>query len=122
MLNKLVKEQLTKCTLIDTSCLNDSSPSALIKKINRIKIDIGNIYVIELSENLLKPPADSILVINWNGGSIPKSKYYKAEVTKKLNNMIRITGIEYNPETNQDNNIIWEGWLPLDNITIMSKL
>lgn len=122
MLSKIVKEQLAKCTLIDTSCLNDSSPSALIKKINRIKIDIGNIYVIELSENLLKPPPDSILVINWNGGSIPRSKYYKAEVTKKLNNMIRITGIEYNPETNQDNNIIWEGWLPLDNITIMSKL
>ena len=87
-----------------------------------IENEANNCYIIKLSDNLLTPPANSPLVINWNNGSIPNEKYYKVDVSKIMNNMVKITGMGYNIGEKSTFNSYWVGWLPIDELEIMEKL
>lgn len=121
MLNPLVKEELKKCTVVDTSKINDSTLTYQLNQIKAIKLEEDCAYIIELDDMLLNDN-NSVLAVNWNNGSVPNSKYYKIDVSRKVGNMIKIVGIGFNPETNTDLDIEWTGWLPINNIRVIQKL
>jgi hypothetical protein len=121
-MNKIVKEQLKKVSTAKLPAFDDSTTSMLINKHQEIKIVENSYYLIEIKAGVLNPTANSILSSNWNEGSIPKHHHYKCEVIRVLGQMIKITGLAYDINTNTDLNEMWSGWIPLDGIDIIKKL
>lgn len=121
-MNKIVKEQLQKVVTAKIPPFDDNTTFISIKKYEEVKIVEGEYYLIEISAGVLNPTANSLLASNWNQGSIPKHTHYKCEVIRVLGQMIKITGLAYNINTNTDLNEMWSGWVPLDGIEIIQKL
>ena len=82
----------------------------------------NNCYLIELDDSLIDPNADSIVRVNWNNGDVPKYKYYKVDVNKKMAQMIRVNGIAYDNTLKCDICEMWSGWLPVNQIKILEKI
>ena len=93
-----------------------------IKKKVGIKLEENSCYLIRLSNFMLNPPANDLISINWNGGIIPKFEYYKADIIKIVNNMVRIVGIGYDINSDNDLSSMWEGWIPTNEFEIVKKL
>lgn len=121
-MNKIVKEQLKKCDTARLPPFDDNTTHLLIKKYVPVSVVENNYYLIAISNSILHPTENSLLVSNWNNGSVPKHTHYKCEVIKKLGQMIKINGLAYDMSTNLDINEMWTGWLPLDGIEIIKKL
>jgi hypothetical protein len=62
------------------------------------------------------------VINNWNNGSFPTVRYLKVDIAKKMNNMIKVVGVGYDPITEQDLDKYWSGWLSIDNINIIARL
>ena len=91
-----------------------------IKKENKIRLEVDNCYLIELSDSLFTP--NTILSSNWNKGNVPKCKYYQVDVQQLLANMVKVAGVGYDSKdciTIKDN---WYGWFPVDEVTVIKKL
>lgn len=124
-MNHFIEEQLNKCQVAAIPQHDAATLRLVIPKTIQIPtggLKEGECYILRLDPVLTNPPPSSTLAVNWNGGSVPKSSYYKCEVTKVMGKMIKINGIEYYPETNQDSNTNWEGWLPIANVKVIQKL
>lgn len=91
-----------------------------IHKQEKIRLVENNCYIIKLGSSIYNK--DSVLASNWNNGRVPSGIYYQVEINKIMGNMIRITGIGYSdPQcTNFVDN--WFGWLPINDIEVLSKL
>lgn len=121
--NSVIKEQLNKVREADLSNFDESTNTYFIPKKINIPIKENNFYLIELNDCLLtNSPSLEGLINNWNQGNIPNSKYYNAEVIIKINNMIKINGLEFNPELNRIGTKVWNGWLPIEEIKIIKQL
>ena len=67
--------------------------------------------------------ADSVLAVNWNNGSCPKTQYLKVFVSKALGgNMIFVDSIGFDFDNKQDLNMMWSGWLDSSQLTQISAL
>lgn len=123
-MNKIIKDQLSKVQIADLSNFNKETNTYYIPKYNAIKPIIGNYYIIKLDSQLLSEKSEiaKILASNWNNNYYPNSIYYKAEIINIMGKYIKINGLGFDYETNQDLNNIWSGWLSLDNIEIIKKL
>jgi len=121
-MNKIIKDQLNNVRNVKLN-FSDDTKTIVIKKVNELStnsLDIGHVYLIELSDFILNPSSSSTLAANWNKGIIPKHKIYKMEVLDKINNMIKFNGIaiEDGKELFSES---WFGWLPEDKIKVLSK-
>lgn len=121
-MNKLIKEQLQSLKVAPIPNFDDNTTEIIFKRYTPIQIYEGGYYLIELENSLLDPNANGVLVTNWNNGSIPKNKYYKAEVVKILGQMIKINGMAFDNTTHQDINESWCGWVLLSKIKLIEKL
>lgn len=92
----------------------------LIKKETKIRVVENKCYLIKLNDSIFN--ANSIINVNWNGGRIPKCRYYQVDVNTIMSNMFKVTGIGYNEQeciAMLDN---WWGWLPLDEIEVIKEI
>lgn len=101
---------------------NQQDTEIFIPKKSGIKLNVDKAYILMLSDTMLHPENNSTLVSNWNCGSIPTERYYKAEVNKVVNDMIKITGIGYDYDNHVDRNSTWVGWVPLSEMEIMEEI
>lgn len=121
-MNKIVKEQLNKVVTAKIPSFDDNTTHISIKKYEEVKISENAYYLIEIGAGILNPSSNSLLSSNWNEGRIPKHSHYKCEVIKVLGQMIKITGLAYDINTNKDLDEMWSGWIPVDGITIIQRL
>ena len=91
-------------------------------KRQEIKLVEDNYYLIRLKEEVLHPNPNSAYVVNWNQGSIPSNEYYQVDVVKILNDMIKVTGVAWDPQTQSDSGSMWTGWIPVTGIEILRRL
>lgn len=114
-MNNRIKEQLNKVMSTKIDFDDDTTKIVIPKttKFNNNLLKRDTIYLIEISDSVLYPDINSTLASNWNGGKIPKYKYYKAEVVDTMNNMVKFNGIAYDDGRDLYSES-WFGWLPSD--------
>lgn len=120
-MDSFILQQLNKVKLAKLPSFDINTTELFIPKLTTISIHENNYYLIELDDNLLKDH-DSALTVNWNNGSVPKYKFYKVDVSKIMGQMIKVNGLAFDPNQNQDINELWSGWLPLNSIKIIEKI
>lgn len=121
-MNKIIEEQLKKCSVADLSDYDISTHTYHIHKINNIKLEVNSYYIIRLKDYILDRNASSILSNNWNKGSVPMNKCMKVDVSKIMGKMIYINGIGYDYDSKEDINSVWSGWLPIQDIEILERI
>ena len=122
-MNKLIRKQLEAVRSTRLEFSNDTT-NLYIPKITNIgasSLDVGSVYLIELSDDLLGPQVNSTLASNWNNGNIPRYKYYKVELLDKMNNMYKFNGIAYDHGVDLYNEN-WYGWFPESKFKIIEKI
>ena len=87
-----------------------------------IEVKLDHYYLIELEDYVINPPDGFSLHINWNGGIIPRHKYYKCQCVKVMGKMIKILGVAFDYENKLDLEEYWDGWLPLKSIRILREI
>lgn len=121
-MNKIIIEQLKKCTVARIPPFDENTTHMEIPQVTA-KGDTscipGHYYIIELDDYLLK---SCTIHINWNKNIIPLSKHYKCECIQIMGSMVKINGIAFNIELETDLDSTWEGWLPLNNIKILKEI
>ena len=124
-MNKIVRDQLEKCRVANVPDFDEYTTEMVIHKGSTLKVtpyQVGKCFVVELADYILNPPANFTLAENWNRGSKPTHKYYKAEISQVMGKMIKITGCGYDLPTNTDFIDVWEGWIPQDGIKLHNEL
>jgi len=118
-MNKRIKDQLLKIKSTSINFKDDDTkifiPKTEISK--DIIPEIGKVYLIELSDEVLNPSPSSTLASNWNNGKIPTHKNYYAELVKIINNMYQwnCTSVD-NPQDS------FFGYIPISNFEIKEML
>lgn len=65
---------------------------------------------------------NEVWITNWNQGSLPLRTHYKVDIGRILNDMIKVTGVAYDPSSKMDLEETWSGWLPLECIEVLEEL
>lgn len=118
-MNKIIEEQLSNVKR--ASIIKSSDNKYVLKKIEKDVYFEGEYYIIKLNSILLSKTSLPILVNNWNNGTVPTNTYYRCEVLTTLNDFIKISGVGLTDNL-EDTSSYWEGWLPINNISLVSKL
>lgn len=124
-MNPIIKQQLESCRVANVPILSEDMTVIQIPKgsDNEVSVyQVNKCYLLALEDYILNPPSDFTLADNWNAGSIPKHKYYKAEIAQIMGKMVRICGFGYDPTTDTDMLDIWEGWVPQKGIKLIQEL
>lgn len=113
LLDELSKLKYSKLEQIDNNHF-------IIKKENKIRLELDNCYLIELSNSLFIP--NSILSSNWNKGKLPLCRYYQVDVQQVMANMVKVAGVGYDSQDCVKVKDNWLGWFPIDEIKVVKKL
>jgi hypothetical protein len=120
-MRELIKQQLQNCSYANLSNFNPETCTFSIPKYVKPHFVLGQMYLVQLS-NLLVNNTESVISANYNNGTAPKYPYLKIFVSKTLGKMIYVDSIAFDPQTKQDINIMWSGWLPVDELTMLSTI
>lgn len=121
MIRPIIKEQLDKCQFADLNNYDPSTNTFYIRKYSTPTYEINHCYLIRLPLNIVDT-TDSVLAVNWNNGSCPKTQYLKIYISKALGNMIYVDSVGFDFETKQDLNLMWSGWLNTAELTQIAML
>lgn len=123
MLSTVTKQELAKIQEVPIQ-YNDATTRIMIKKRVDIKLTEGEYYLIQLSDFMINPPVNSVINSNWNQGNNPHQRYYKVEINKILNNMVKVTGVsfDYDGQSVTIAQEFWSGWVPREEFVIVQKL
>ena len=121
MIRPIIKEQLEKCQFANLSNYDPNTNTFMIKKYSQPTYELNHCYLIRLPNNIVNT-SDSVLAVNWNNGTFPRSQYIKIYISKTLGNMIYVDSIGFDFETKQDLNLMWSGWLDSAQLTQLSAL
>lgn len=121
-MNKIIEEQLRKCQVADLSKFDTDTNTYHIARFKQVRLEVNSCYLIKLSDILLDKELSSILSSNWNRGTVPTSKYMKIDVSKVLGKMIYINGIGYDFDNKVDTDVMWSGWLPIQDIEVIERI
>ena len=125
MMNPIIKQQLENCRVANVPILSGDMTVIQIPKGSENEVSpyqVNKCYLMALEDYIINPPPDFTLADNWNKGSIPKHKYYKAEIAQVMGKMVRICGCGYDIVTDTDTLYIWEGWVPQKGIKLIREL
>lgn len=125
MINPVIKQQLESCRVANVPLIADDATSILIPKGSIVQVStyqVNKCYLVELADVILHPSPDNTLSANWNNGTVPKYKYYKAEISQIMGKMVKICGCGYDMATNTDTCDVWEGWVPQQGIRLIHEL
>lgn len=114
-MNKFLLEELEKLNL-------KWAPEIHIPKRSGIKLQENRGYVVKLSDRMINASKDDPLVVNWNGGLIPSTKYYKVNIEKIMGDRVRVTGIGYGFDTNTNLSNTFFGWIPIAEMEVIKKV
>lgn len=118
-MNNILKKQLEQLGL------DPNQRVFYFPKKEGFKLTEDQCYLIKLTNDALYPNPGAAWVANWNQGNIPGYAYYKVDVNKILNDMVKVTGIAWDPSTQtdvEDTECTWSGWLPVSCIQILEKI
>lgn len=122
-MNKLIEKELSKVKLADLSNYNSITNEYIIPKYIPLNLKVNSCYIIRLSNSLLFPQDNFVFASNWNKGSVPTHKYYKVQVLKVMGeSMVYINGVGYDLTTISEYDDTWSGWLPTNQIEIITQL
>ncbi len=121
-MNKIIEEQLKKVRVADLSDYNPLDNEYHIPKMNQIRFSVNSCYIVRLKDNLLRSETSQVLSSNWNKGSIPPCKCLKIDVCKVLGKLINVNGLGYDEESKKDLDVIWSGWLPIQDIEVLERI
>lgn len=125
MMNPIIKQQLENCRVANVPILSEDMTVIQIPKGSENEVSpyqVNKCYLMALEDYIINPPPDFTLADNWNKGSIPKYKYYLAEISKVVGKMIYISGVGYNMETATSTLDMWEGWIPQKAIKLIKEV
>ncbi len=125
MIDPIIRQQLENCKVADVPRLQEDQYTYIIPQGAKVKISpyqVGKCYLVSLSDEMLHPSAESVIASNWNGGLIPKHRYYKCEINKVMGTMVKLVGCGYIPENDIDTFDLWDGWVPMCDLTIVREL
>ena len=121
MIRPLIKEQLEKCQFADLNNYDARTNTFLVKKYSKPTYELNHCYLVRLPLNIVNA-ADSVLAINWNSGSFPRTQYLKIYISKVMGTMIYVDSIGFDFDTKQDLNLMWSGWLNTSELTQIAML
>ena len=121
MIRPIIKEQLEKCQFADLNNYDPRTNTFLIRKYCKPTYEINKCYLVRLPNSIINNP-DSVLAVNWNNGSCPKTAYLKVYISKIMGTMIYVDSIGFDFETKQDLNLMWSGWLNTSELTQIASL
>lgn len=124
-MNKIIKGQLEKCKVANIPDFDDNTTEMLITKGSTLRVtpyQVDKCFIVEFADYILNPPPNFTLAENWNRGTKPSHKFYKAEIQQVMGKMVKVMGCGYDPTTNTDYIDIWEGWVPQEGITLHNEL
>jgi len=119
-INKLILKQLEKVQDAQISEYDVIKHCYYISKKKDIKYEVNHQYLIQLNRVVMSK--DTVWASNWNAGRYPTHEFMKIDVSKRLGDMIYVTGLYYNNETNEDINEMWEGWICTTEIHLVKEL
>lgn len=120
MYTKLVQQQLEKVKEADLSNYDSLKQAFIIKKKENIKFLENQCYIIQVERTIINN--NKTLLANWNKNLLLTADYYIIDIHQVLGNMLKVSGIVYNIETKQTIGIVWEGWLPVENIKVIERI
>jgi hypothetical protein len=121
MIRPIIKEQLEKCQFADLNNFDPNTNTFYIKKYSKPTYEVNHCYLVKLPLNIINT-VDSVLAVNWNNGTCPKTQYLKIYISKALGTMIYVDSIGFDFDTKQDLNLMWSGWLNSQELTQISAL
>lgn len=121
-MNKIIQAQLKKCEVADLSTYDEATCTYHIPRFRQVKLEVNTCYLIKLDDMVLNRDSSSVLVSNWNKGTVPPCRYMKVDVCKVLGKMIQVNGLGFDYDTKEDLNVMWSGWLPLQNISVIERI
>jgi hypothetical protein len=78
-------------------------------------------YLVQVSGALVGN-THSVVATNYNNGTASMYPYLKIFVSKSLGKMIYVDSLGFDPQTKQDINVLWSGWLPTEELTMLSTI
>ena len=121
MIRQIIKEQLEKCQFADLNNYDARTNTFLIKKYSKPTYDINHCYLIKVPNTIVNTD-DSVLAVNWNNGTFPRTQYLKIYISKIMGPMIYVDSIGFDFENKQDLDLMWSGWLNINELTQISAL
>lgn len=120
-MNKILKQQLDKLKVAKVDSYNELTHTYVFKKHESATFKLDSVYLLRLDDKLLNPKYNDVLISNWNNGKYPTHTILKAQVSKKLGNMLFLCGVYCN-EDKEPINEFWNGWLPDDQLKIIEEV
>ena len=120
-MRKIIQDQLNACIYADLSNYNQQTNTYHIPRYTKPIYTVNNCYLVRLPLSIINNTT-STLAVNWNNGNAPQHEYLKIFVNKFLGKMIYVDGLAFDFMTQQDLNIMWSGWLPIEEITQIAAL
>ena len=124
-MNKVIKEQLTKCKIANIPSFDDNTTELFIEKTGANAINqfhLNKYFQVEIADYILNPSPEFTLAANWNNGTNPPSKIMNIEVTLLQGKMVQIAGVSFNPANPSAMPQYWKGWLPQKGLKIIKQL
>ena len=121
-MNRLIRKQLDKLRVAKIDSYDELKHIYTFKKHKAKEFKIDSVYVLRLSNSLMIPKNNEILISNWNKGNHPLHQYMKVQVDKKLGNMLFVCGAYYDINTKNVLNEYWSGWLPDEELEIIEEV
>lgn len=123
MLDKIIQQQLDSLEVAKVTRYIPEMNRYYFKQIKPNVLEVGKWYVLQLPKSLLDPNVSRALSTNWNHGNVPMHEIMRATPTKKMGNMYLLHGDYldegYNSMAQWGE---WEGWLPIDEVTILKEI
>lgn len=121
-MNKLIEKQLNKLQLATHSGYDEIKHQFVFKKITSVKLEVGKCYLIKLNKTLTKESINDSLVYNLNRGTYPKYEDMKVDVLKINKGLVQVNGIYFDAVSGEDIKEFWSGWLPVNQLEIISEI
>lgn len=127
-MNKLVKDQLSKCKTCKIPAYDDSTIHLEIPLLNQVSqntvdIQLNHYYIIQVEKYILNPPENFNLASNWNHNKNPVSEYLLITPKKFLGKMVQFDGCGWDKERSRAcSDIYSDFWLPRKSFSIIEEI
>ena len=126
-MNKILKEQLTRCNIADVPDFEEDDltlviPKSGTKNTSSTTLEVGSTYLVELEDYIIHPPANFSLHDTWNNGIIPESKFLKATVIMFRGKMVNFKATCTNYDASESGANYTSLWVPLKSIRVRRLL
>lgn len=124
-MNRIIKEQLSKCVVADIPKFDEKTTHLLIPKRNKqeVELELNHTYIVALAQYIYNPPNGFTLADNWNKGISPKETHLIIKVLDRVGKMIKTRAVGFDFDNNKETeNNYKQLWLPSKGITIIKEV